>query len=489
MKGCFKMLKKFMTEVLKTDVKLSGNWKIEITHGSSNPYYEQFCTDPGVYVVKTLKYNEEWDEIYEDKDIFAVVEDKDCYVKEIRLVYEQYSGVSGEKIRTSTGIFSEDYWYIKHYNNFKVDVFEEVYCIGEINYNPTKVVWSYSNSCPVNYKISAVTELQDVQDEDYERVVMTIEHEQFMEEKYENKNMLLEIIDTHLRSIEDGFYRYLERNIRINEEYEDWGVIQMGESLKLFQGSVSVEMYEDLKSQLDLLKEVCEVSVAERIKTLEEENKILTSERDTLRGRVEESDSRLKEVKKYADQIIKDNNKKHEDGRARQAGVWEGRVRELDSINSKLESEVRLKTRRIDELEHQVQDKDIRIAEVESLLKSRCEEIERLQALDIKLDTVLEIVINTKDKIELMINKNCSGGEIIDTLEKMTSSVTSGIDYELIEEECRKIHELSSKGYTDKDIGKMLWPELKQSAIKVLKRRRSPSWKKIFGDASKQVVY
>lgn len=259
----------------------------------------------------------------------------------------------------------------------------------------------------------------------------------------------------------------------------------MGESVKLFQGSVSVELYEDLKSQLDLLQGICKISVAKMMKSLEEENRILTSERDTLRGQVEQTEKRISDIKLYADNLIKEANKKHEDGKARQAGVWESRIRDLDIINKKLESDVSLKAKIISELEHKIKEKDIKLAELDSLLKSRDEELERMDTVIEKLDSVLEIVISTKDILVNMLDNNCSNDEIVDTLEKMTNTVTSGIDYNLIEEECRKIHKLSSQGYTDKDIGKMLWPELKQSAIKVFKRRKSPSWKKIFGDTSK----
>lgn len=189
-------------------------------------------------------------------------------------------------------------------------------------------------------------------------------------------------------------------------------------------------LYERQLAERETLEEVLKFSVAEQIKRDQEIIKELTTERDTYKGKAEEADKKVEEIKRAYETAKRnlENSLRAEKEKqlvdfkkntnSKKVKPLEDKIKELESelnsIKSKLEQA---------ELDKSVADK--RVVEVETLLKSRDEEIERLKTIEIKVDTIYNYLTINLEEIKTMIINSKSKEEIIDTIEETEETLKS----------------------------------------------------------------
>lgn len=236
---------------------------------------------------------------------------------------------------------------------------------------------------------------------------------------------------------------------------------------------------EQLTQENELLKSICSEAVAERLQLLNKRTIELQSERDNLAGQVAQTEKRIKEVQQQAVQLVAEAKKRHDDGSSRQKGVWESRVYELNSEINKLKGSLKVKDEEINKLNQLIREQELKIKEQSSLLVGRCEEIERLQALDEKVTSVLEIVTSSFDLLKNKVNSCSNTEEVKRAVEQVEKDVVTQLKTGDIKEEYIKIMQLKAEGLTQKQIAEMLYPSesgREQKVIKRIKRGNKEGW-------------
>lgn len=236
---------------------------------------------------------------------------------------------------------------------------------------------------------------------------------------------------------------------------------------------------EQLNQENELLKEILSIAAAEKMQQLDKENKILISERDNLQGQVSQTEKRIKEVKEQAQQLIAEANKKHEHGSATQKGMFQSQIYDLEQQIYNLQQSQKVKDNKIIELNAQIREQELRITESKSLLIGRDEEIERLQALDEKVTSVLEIVTSSFELLKEKFNSCSNIEDMKKAVDQAEKEVVSQLKTGNIKEEYIEIMRLKSQGLTQKAIAEKLYPNeagREQKVIKRIKRGQKENW-------------
>lgn len=242
-------------------------------------------------------------------------------------------------------------------------------------------------------------------------------------------------------------------------------------------------LYDEQKEKVDILEEVLKFSTAEQIKRDQETIKELTSERDSLKGRVDSYDQQIEELKKAYD-IAKRNIERElrvekeqqlvdykKNTNYKKIKPLEEKINglnvELDSIKKKLEqAEV---------------DKDIaekKVVEVETLLKSRDEEIERLKTIEEKVDTIYNYLISNLQEIRDMLVNGSNKEEIISHLEEVEETAKERVSKskEELEAEDKEIINMLISGKSKSEVADVYYSHLDDAQtrrVQLSKRMKS----------------
>lgn len=259
------------------------------------------------------------------------------------------------------------------------------------------------------------------------------------------------------------------------------GVILMSESVakvgELYGSTVPRSLYDREKELRETYERVISEAVAIEIETLREQNSQLMSERDLLRGKVEQSDKLVGEIKKAYDIKVRQVERQAET--VRQQSLSDQR-KNIKSKNLRpLEIERDNLKEQNQQLMSELEQLKAKWVESETLLKSRDEEIERLQTIEFKLDTLSDVMTDKLDCLIEMIKSGRDTSEIVETVEQIKSTMTTKPD---VESECRLIHQLINEGKTQRDIAKIVFPGVARGEAKVSERKKSKTWLRLFGD-------
>lgn len=232
---------------------------------------------------------------------------------------------------------------------------------------------------------------------------------------------------------------------------------------QLFSNNIPKEKYNEMKYKVETYEEVLKFCSAEQIKRDTEEIERLKQERDIYKGQVEEADKRVEEAHKLVEEVKKAYNevKENAERNAKREAEAEKeekirnfkyntnskKIKPLEERIKELESVLNTNKEILKQLNKEKDIADKKVIEVETLLKSRNEEIERLKTIDSKVDTIdnkvdkIETVNNKLDTIDNYLKINI---EEIKTIIKNSSSKEEIID--IIEE---KEEKLKNNGRSD----------------------------------------
>lgn len=246
-------------------------------------------------------------------------------------------------------------------------------------------------------------------------------------------------------------------------------------------------LYEEQRDKINYLERFIGDSTVEQIKRDQDKIEKLKTERDTYKGQAEEADKRVNEIKK-AYEVAKINLEKQIRAEKEKQLIdfkKNTNSKKIKPLESKI-SELELELNSIKEKLNQAKiDKDIadkRVVEVETLLKSRDEEIERLKTIENKVDSLTELVSSKLESILDIVSNNGSREDIVEAVEKVSESIGKKVSTQSIEDECRLIHSLLEQGKTQKEIAAILYPDLARREVKVTDRIKSKTYKKLFNN-------
>ena len=257
---------------------------------------------------------------------------------------------------------------------------------------------------------------------------------------------------------------------------------------QIFSNGVPKEVYDRQSEKIDILEEVLKFSVAEQIKRDRDEIERLKQERDTLKGKAESFDKQLEEIKKAynkakANLEISVRAEKEQQLRDFKYNTNSKKIKPLEDKIKELESELNTNKERLEQLEKEKDIADKRVVEVETLLKSRDEEIERLINIENKIDTIYEILNINFEDIKTMLKNNESKEVIIEAIDEMEETVKNKVvkSKEELEAEDREIAHML-KTMSDSEVADIIYKHLdnpQTRRVQLSKRKKTQRYIKI----------
>ena len=224
----------------------------------------------------------------------------------------------------------------------------------------------------------------------------------------------------------------------------------MNEAVRqIFSNGVPKEVYDRQSEKIDILEEVLKFSVAEQIKRDKEEIEKLKQERDTLKGKVESFDTQLEEIKKAYNRAkvnleLSIRAEKEQQIRDFKYNTKSKKIKPLEDKIEELENKLNTNKDKIEQLEKEKGIADKRVVEVETLLKSRDEEIERLKTIENKVDTIYNYLTINLEEIKTMIINSSSKEEIIDTIEETEETLKNNGRLDNLERDVKMAKDLAN---------------------------------------------
>lgn len=189
-------------------------------------------------------------------------------------------------------------------------------------------------------------------------------------------------------------------------------------------------LYERQLEKYDILEAVLKFSTAEQIKRDQEIIKQLTTERDIYKGKYEASDKQIAEIKLAYERAQRNLERDLRAEKDKQVDNFKyntqsKKIKPLEEKINSLESELSSSKQRLEQLIVERDEAIKKVVEVETLLKSREEEIERLKTIESKVDTIYNYLTINLEEIKAMIVNNSSKEEIINTIEETEETLKS----------------------------------------------------------------
>lgn len=250
-----------------------------------------------------------------------------------------------------------------------------------------------------------------------------------------------------------------------------------------FDDRVYESLYQDTKNELDIFKQVIQSSVVKEVNQLRVEVKQLTSERDILKGQVAQTEITIKEVKEQCSKRIAEAQKKHNDGRERQKGVYESREQDLQFEINLLNKKLISTENELVEIKNQLVEKDKKLVEQNTLLVSREEELNRLSIIEEKIDNLSELFITSFEEIKTKIKeevKDVATQEIlVEEVEKHEKKAQRSRDE--IDNENKSILRDLQNGLTKTEVANKYFGHQKNPAVALSKRLATKNFKSLIG--------
>lgn len=236
---------------------------------------------------------------------------------------------------------------------------------------------------------------------------------------------------------------------------------------------LSPKAWEDnSQAKLDYLESLVGKAVQEKMEAKDSLIESLTSERDTLLGKVSqfealesairaETDAKIKAVKAEADAKVQAANKAHADGSSRQRGVYESRLSDTELELSKTQG----KLKKSEEENEQLKSDNIRL---KNEIKNNEIKLDLLEQMNAKLDQIIEMVQN-------LAESGAAPEKIVEVIQDVKNERTRI-------EKIKALIDLEAQGFTS---AKDLIPRLEHLGVKHASRiselRKSKEYKDMKG--------
>jgi DNA repair exonuclease SbcCD ATPase subunit len=244
-------------------------------------------------------------------------------------------------------------------------------------------------------------------------------------------------------------------------------------TIKLTPGVVPEAMYNEALHQLDFLKEFIGSTTIEHIKHLEEEVKRIP----VLEIQVQEKDRALEEVKRLADKRVQDikahmneQAEKYKD-EALQKQRYNINYTDINPLKKELESA----KQELESTKQELGNVKAQYIESETLLRSRDEEIQRLDTLQQTMESMIIEFRENFNNIIRLLDSGASNEEVKNAVNKSMKAMSS----EELDRECEQIFIYTHQGLTNKQIGEIMYPDVNRAPKRVSDRRDRAYYKKI----------
>ena len=249
---------------------------------------------------------------------------------------------------------------------------------------------------------------------------------------------------------------------------------------KLYSGQVPETLYQQEKEQREFLQEFIGDATIQEIVSLRQEVKKIP----VLEAQLSEKDNTIKEVKEQCEKRIENIKavKKRETEYVKEEALKNQRYNMQSKQIKPLEEELEKTKTELKEAQASLESVKAQNIENETLLKSRDDEIKRLKSIELKVDTLTEIITRNFESLIDLINKGSSKEEMIQAVEKVSESLGTKVTKEQIEQECKQIHDYLEQGLSQKEIANLMYPGLGRKEVKVSDRIKSATYKKLYGN-------